>query len=379
MRVIREDVKNANLLFAGTESAAYASIDGGAHWVRLMNRMPTMPVADLIVHPRDGDLIAATHGRSFWVMDISPLQELTPKVLTSDAHLFTVKPAVAFDYRVFTNDEFLAEKRLIGENPAPGVAISYYLKAASGERYQAGDSRCGGRGGARPDGHAREGHQSRAVGSAGQAAGAGGTRRTRRARLVVGAGGRGADAPAAAPAAGGRGGGNAALVDPGDYVARLTVNGQEYTTPIHVEPDPDVNISTADMQTRRGVINTVIALQAKTEPANSKADTLDTQLDGLSKAVTDAAAPIKDAMASTLKESNTVKTEMARINRGVTQLFGQVSGSPFLPTGTQREQLEDLQKDFDKQSAALDKLLKTTVPELEKQLNDANVPRISVK
>ena len=115
VRVIREDVKNPHLLFVGTESAAYASLDDGAHWVRLMNRMPTTPIADLIVHPRDGDLIAATHGRSFWVMDISPLQELTPAVLSSDAHLFTVKPAVAFDYRVFTNDEFLAEKRFIGE------------------------------------------------------------------------------------------------------------------------------------------------------------------------------------------------------------------------------------------------------------------------
>ncbi len=79
VRVIREDVKNPNLLFVGTESAAYASIDAGGHWVRLMNHMPTSPVGDLIVHPRDGDLIAATHGRSFWVMDISPLQELTPR------------------------------------------------------------------------------------------------------------------------------------------------------------------------------------------------------------------------------------------------------------------------------------------------------------
>ena len=78
------------------------------------------------MHPRDGDLIAASHGRSFWVMDISPLQELTPAVLSGDAHLFTAKPAVAEDYRVFTNDEFLAEKRFIAENaPQLGAAISY--------------------------------------------------------------------------------------------------------------------------------------------------------------------------------------------------------------------------------------------------------------
>ena len=128
VRVVREDVKNPHLLFAGTEAAAFVSIDDGQHWTRLLNGMPTVPVADLIVHPRDGDLIAATHGRSFYVMDISPLQELTPQVLASDAHLFTVKPAVAFDYRVFTNDEFLAQKRFIAGNPPPGVTISYYLK-----------------------------------------------------------------------------------------------------------------------------------------------------------------------------------------------------------------------------------------------------------
>jgi hypothetical protein len=122
-----------------------------------------------------------------------------------------------------------------------------------------------------------------------------------------------------------------------------------------------------------------MALQARAEPANSKADSLDTQLDALSKGVPDAPTPIKDSLTAALKESNMVKTEMARINRGVSGLFGQISGSPFLPTGTQRDQLEDLQKDFDKQSAALDKLLKTTVPDIEKQLNDANVSRISVK
>jgi hypothetical protein len=157
------------------------------------------------------------------------------------------------------------------------------------------------------------------------------------------------------------------------------VNGQEYTTPILVDPDPDVNISTDDLHKRRDTITAVITLQAKTEPANTRADSLDTQLDTLSKGVPEAPAAIKDALATALKESNKVKTEMARINRGVTQLFGQISSSPFLPTGTQRDELEDLQKDFEKQSAALDTLVKTTVPGIEKQLNDANVPRISMK
>ena len=75
----------------------------------------------------------------------------------------------------------------------------------------------------------------------------------------------------------------------------------------------------------------------------------------------------------------TIKTELARVNRSVTQLFGQVSGSPFVPTDTQRQELEDLQKEFAEQSDALNKLLTATIPSVEKQLNDAGVPRIVIK
>jgi hypothetical protein len=401
VRVIREDVKNPHLLFVGTETAAYASLDDGAHWVRLMNRMPTVPVADLIVHPRDGDLIAATHGRSFWVMDISPLEELTPAVLSSDVHLFTVKPGVAFDYRVFTNDEFLAEKRFIGENPPMGTTISYYLKAAaSGDvklaildksgavvrdltaTKEKGINRVqwdlrgkplvqaarggGGRGG--------RGGGGRGPAEAGPGRAEAGRAEAGRGEAESGA----TPAPAEPAAGGGRGGPTSAIVDPGEYVARLTVNGHEYTTPVRVEPDPTVTLTSENIKTRRSVIATVMALQAKTEPANTRAESLDTQLTALAHTV-DAPAAAKDALASAVKESGTVKTEMARINRSIGQLFGQVTGSPFLPTVTQREELEDLQKDFDKQSAALETLLKKTVPAIEKQLNDAGVPRISVK
>jgi hypothetical protein len=377
VRVIREDVKNPHLQFVGTESAAYASIDDGGHWVRLMNGMPTVAVGDLIVHPRDGDLIAATHGRSFWVMDISPLQELTQGVLSSDAHLFSVKPAVAFEYRAFTNNEFLAEKRFIGENPPPGTTISYYLKSEPSEVKLAILDRDGA--------VARELTATKAQGinrvqwdlrgkSLVQAGGGG--------RGGRGGGGRGgADVgavPAAEPPVGGGRGPTGALVDPGEYVARLTVNGRDLTTAVRVEPDPEVKLTSEDMQTRRSAITAVMALQGKTDPASTRAESLDTQLSALARSL-EAPAVIKDALATAAKESATVRTEMARINRSIGQLFGQISGSPFRPTATQREELEDLQNDFDKQSAALEILLTKTVPAIEKQLNDAGVPRISVK
>ncbi|HUA86966.1 MAG TPA: hypothetical protein VMB85_24085 [Bryobacteraceae bacterium] len=376
VRVIREDVKNPHLLFAGTEAAAYVSIDDGAHWLRLMNHLPATPVADLIVHPRDGDLIAATHGRSFWVLDISPLEELTPAVLSSEVHLFHVKPAIAEDYRVFTNDEFLAEKRFIGENPAPGTAISYYLKSEPGEVKLSIVDKSGAvvrdltatheQGINRVQWDLRGKPLLQAARGGGRG-GRGG-----------GGGGRGAGAAPEPGRGGGRGGANAALVDPGEYLARLTVDGHEYTTPVQVEADPSVTLTTEQIDSRRKVITAVMALQAKTEPANTKAESLDTQLTALEKDH-DAEAAAKDALDAAVKESGKVKTEMARINRSATQLFGQISGSPFLPTATQREQLEDLQQEFGKEGASLDTLLQKTVPAIEKRLNDAGVPRISVK
>jgi photosystem II stability/assembly factor-like uncharacterized protein len=92
--VIKEDLKNPSLLFVGTEYGVYASIDGGAAWHRMMTGMPTVAVHDLVIHPRDNDLVAGTHGRSLWVLDdITPLQQLTPAVLASDAHAFSNRVA----------------------------------------------------------------------------------------------------------------------------------------------------------------------------------------------------------------------------------------------------------------------------------------------
>src|SRR4029079_5214879 len=89
VHVVREDLRNPNLLFAGTESAVWASLDGGKRWTRFMSGMPTVATQDLVIHPRDNDLVAGTHGRSIYIADdITPLQQLTPSVLAAPAHLF---------------------------------------------------------------------------------------------------------------------------------------------------------------------------------------------------------------------------------------------------------------------------------------------------
>jgi photosystem II stability/assembly factor-like uncharacterized protein len=128
VHVIRESSHNKNLLFVGTEFGLFVSLDGGGRWERLHNGLPTVAVHDLVIHPRDRELVIGTHGRSIYVLDIAPLEELTPKVLAGEAHLFTIKPASTFVYRKPNGPG--TGKALIVPNPPFGARIYYYLKDA---------------------------------------------------------------------------------------------------------------------------------------------------------------------------------------------------------------------------------------------------------
>ncbi len=131
VRVIREDPHNRNLLFAGTSIAVYASLDRGATWSRFMAGMPSVPVYDLKIHPRDRELIAATHGRGFWIADIAPLEQLTPTVLSADAHLFTPKPGWQWGEGplLSASGNGNAQGFFATPNPSYGASISYRVGA----------------------------------------------------------------------------------------------------------------------------------------------------------------------------------------------------------------------------------------------------------
>ena len=95
IQVVREDPRNRDLLYVGTEFGLYASADGGKTWNRFMNNLPTARVDDILVHPRDNDLIVATHARSVWIADdITALQQATSEARAQDAVLFDIRPAV---------------------------------------------------------------------------------------------------------------------------------------------------------------------------------------------------------------------------------------------------------------------------------------------
>jgi len=125
INVIKEDHKNQNLLFVGTECAVYVSINGGQSWTKMKTNMPTQPVHDLIIHPRENDLVVATHGRGIFITDISPLQELTSKVLAEDAYLFDVESKIRWVAPRRMNS---SSSNFAGESEPNGVVIYYYLK-----------------------------------------------------------------------------------------------------------------------------------------------------------------------------------------------------------------------------------------------------------
>ncbi|HET7585264.1 MAG TPA: glycosyl hydrolase [Gemmatimonadaceae bacterium] len=124
-RVVREDPERAGLLFAGTERGVWVSFDAGAHWERMQLNLPPVPVHDLAI--KDGDLIAATHGRSFWILDdISPLRQHTASVDTEAAHLYQPRDA----YRVNWGGGFGGGggAGAVGANPPSGAVVYYALR-----------------------------------------------------------------------------------------------------------------------------------------------------------------------------------------------------------------------------------------------------------
>jgi photosystem II stability/assembly factor-like uncharacterized protein len=121
VHAIREDIKRPGLLYAGTEHGVYASFDDGAHWQSLSLNLPDTQVPDLVVEQRD--LVIATHGRSFYVLDdIEPLRQLTPEVTAAAFHLFTPAEAVRRVYAA-TIDYYLA---------APGRQVTLEIVDATG-------------------------------------------------------------------------------------------------------------------------------------------------------------------------------------------------------------------------------------------------------
>ena len=134
--VIREDTVNPRLLFAGTEFGVYLTLDGGTHWTKLQNNLPTVAVRTMVIQPREHDLVIGTFGRGIWVTDIAPFEEMSEKLLESQAHLFDIKQGTLFLTRFTygaTIEELNGDMFFRADNPPYGTMVSYYLKDTVGQ------------------------------------------------------------------------------------------------------------------------------------------------------------------------------------------------------------------------------------------------------
>jgi photosystem II stability/assembly factor-like uncharacterized protein len=121
---LREDVQNPDLLYLGSEFAVFVSLDRGGSWTKLNNNLPTVAVHEIAVHPEAGEIVAATHGRSLWVLDVTALRQITPAVLKEAAHLYKPDTAVRWKQEPGRGG---TSRRFIGENPPFGASLCYSL------------------------------------------------------------------------------------------------------------------------------------------------------------------------------------------------------------------------------------------------------------
>jgi hypothetical protein len=217
IQVVREDPKNKDLLFVGTEFGLYVSIDGGKAWQKFMNNLPTARVDDILIHPRDNDLIVATHARSVWIADdITPLQQLA-SATSQRAALFDIRPGILYLNDRQSGQQVGGQKVFAGENPPRGTMISYYLESAASGDVKIAIADAAGRTIRTYDGPKTAGINrinwnltaQSTQGGRGQGGGGGGF---------------------------GRGGGGTP-VDPGTYIVTLTVDGKTFTKPVTVLQD----------------------------------------------------------------------------------------------------------------------------------------------
>jgi len=306
LHVVREDPKRKGLLFAGTENGIYISFDDGAHWQPLKLNLPTTPIHDLLV--KNDDLIVATHGRAFWILDdISPLRQIMASTASEDAHLY--QPASAIRYRGagFT----LPATVPVGANPPTGVIIDYFLKSKpkDGVTLEVLDSK---------------GKVIRKYSSKKPAEGASqdeeefGVARTGDTlpadeglnRFVWDMRG---EVPAKVPGSvswGGRPTG--VLVMPGTYQIKLTVAGKASTASAEISKDPRVGVSAADLEKQNELAMRIWSRVSAGHEAVNQIRSVRGQLEALKKRIgADAAAkPVLDAADALKKKMDAVEEKI---------------------------------------------------------------------
>ena len=338
---IKEDPVRQGLLYLGLENGLMVSFNDGESWQALQSNMPHAPVYGITVQEHFNDLVVATYGRGFWILDdITPLQQLTTEVAAKEAHLFTARPAYRF--RNVEAPMAVSYDPVTGQNPAYGAAINYYLKAAAESVTVVI---------ADPSG--KEVRTIKTKGEAGLNRTMWDLRATSSKAITV----RNAPlfAPELAVGADGRPSASigmvAQLVPPGRYTVTLKVRGTSLATPLDVLKDPNSPGSEADIRTQAALFTD---MQSELEGVADMVNTLElvrAQLAVLKTSVADSAVKTAaDSMAAKAVEVEEQLTQLRITGRGqdvirypgkvgekLVYLLGDIGATDNAPTGPQHD------------------------------------------
>jgi photosystem II stability/assembly factor-like uncharacterized protein len=405
VHAVRVDPRQPNLLFAGTETGIYVSFDDGAKWQPLQLNLPPAPVNDLVV--KNNDLVVATHGRSFWVLDdITPLEQYSDALPQQDVHLFT--PASA-GHTIFRQPFF--DEGNVGKNPPAGAVIDYWLKTAikpeekkKGEGEEQGTAMPG-----KPapkitleildasgkiirkfppkeeepsspdEPYSRERQPSKLTGDAGLN------------RFVWDMRYEGATRVEHAPLWGGSTRGPEAV--PGHYQVRLTVLGKSYTAPLEVAPDPRLKVTQADLQKQFDLLLKIRDKLSQTDDTINQIRDLRSQINDINKRLKDdprektiadagktldkKMTKVEEALIQTkAKSSQDVLNFPIRLNNQLSALGGVVGSADSAPTRQSYEVFDMLGRQVDEQLANWRNIVATDVKGYDDLVRQQNVPAL---
>jgi len=398
LHTIREHPRNRDLLFAGGEFGLYVSFDRGESWQELKNNLPRVPVDDIQIHPRENDLILATHGRSVWILDsISALEQMTAKTAGSALQAFEVRPATM--WRMAHKRDFDAHDVFVGANPPAGAIVDFWTK----EKPDLKDVKISILDGA--------GKPVAAVKPSAVEAGVNRVAWNLRADRPVPPTAQEEAIAARFAAAGGdppnMGG---PLVDPGEYTVEIAIGANKTSKKFQVEEDPRITwFSAADRAKRRAAINQLVELTRQADGLRKRFTAADSGLTVLMTAwkrpdapkIPDDVKKMADALKGSLddlrplfalrnfldvpspeeRKAELAKPEPAFVLPALMQrISSQISGLEGLaaaPSETQLKQIALLKTAVGEASQRVDKL-RGEVTKFNDAMNRAMVPFVAV-